>query len=100
MRSGGKVRHGGHGPSLVRRVDSVQGGRGEGAQGTRSGCEEGSRPGTQKCSINAFSETVPAQHARATVTPAALTQGREGTWWGALGRVMSLIEVNASCTAP
>lgn len=53
-------------------------GHGEPAQGARRG------PGRvhRRCSINAVSETLPAQRARATVTPAGLTQGQQGTWWG------------------
>lgn len=50
-------------------------GHAEQAQGAR----RGSRQVHRRCSINAFSETVPAQHAHST---AELTQGLEGVCGG------------------
>lgn len=69
-------------------------GHAEQAQGARRGPRQVHR----RCSINAFSETVPAQHrtfySRTHSGSGGHVRGR------ASGRVMDLIEVNASCTVP
>lgn len=96
---GGKVRHFPGQEEWTVSWEPGRPGRKKGEGTGNWGARRGPGKVNRKCSINACSETSrPARICHSH--PRRTHSGREGMWWGQSRRVMSLIEVNASCTAP